>query len=698
MKKAVDIMTPNPFCLKRSDTVRQAALEFRRRKIDGAPVVDEDGRLLGIFTKGHLMDVVADGLPNTTPVSRLMKTEVVSARTDTPIQEVWHTKVGRMPVIDRENRIAGIITRTDLLGAFYRETEQSHDKLKVILESLYSAIIAVDEEGVISNWNPAAERITGIEAAKAVGNYVMDVIPQSGLLEILRTGECCSSKKIQFGPVTAITNRSPIIQDGRVTGAVAVLQDISDLEAIASELKASQALNKELDAIIDSVYEGLYITDGKGYTTRINKSYTRITGIKPEEVIGWHMQDLVDKGYYSQSVTLIVLEKKQPVTIMHTIKGSKRCMITGNPVYNEEGEIICIVTTVRDITELINLKEKLEKTEELTRRYHLELEHLRRQQMEKTEIVGQSREIKLVQELAYRASRADATVLLLGETGVGKDVIALRIHKESPRKDGPFIKVNCAAIPESLLESELFGYEKGAFTGAQNKGKPGMFELADSGTILLDEVGDLPLNLQAKLLRVIQEKEITRIGGTQPQNLDLHIIAATNQDLEKLVKEGRFREDLYYRLNVIPIYIPPLRSRREDIPLLAKHYLNFYNAKYNREKQLSFSALEALSQHNWPGNVRELRNLLERVVVIINDNTITRDHLRSLTGKKDPGIIIPGGGEEMLLEEAVARVERDLITRALASQKSTRKAASLLGVSQPTIIRKARKLGIKTAE
>lgn len=577
------------------------------------------------------------------------------------------------------------------------DRKQFHEKVKVILEAVYNAIIAVDSKGIVTTWNPSAERITGVPAENAIGRYVMDLIPNTGLLDILQTGECSYGKKIEIGDVKALTNRSPIINNGKVTGAVAVLQDISDLEAVATELRASRQLNKELDAIIDSVYEGLYITDGKGYTTRINKSYTRITGIKPEEVIGWHMQDLVEKGYYSQSVTLIVLEKKQPVTIMHTIKGAKRCLITGNPVFDEKGEIICVVTTVRDITELINLKEKLERSEELTRRYHLELEHLR-QQMVKSDLIGNSKEIKMVEELAERASQVDATVLLLGETGVGKDIIARKIHRESPRREGPFIKVNCAAIPENLLESELFGYEKGAFTGAQNKGKPGMFELADSGTILLDEVGDLPLNLQAKLLRVLQEKEITRIGGTKPQKLNLRIIAATNRDLQKLVGKSLFREDLYYRLNVVPINIPPLRARREDIPLLARHYLNIYNQKYNRKKQLSSSALEILTRYNWPGNVRELTNLLERLVIITNENIIDCEHLQGLVENDKPALLADNRSSEALLEEAVARLEKELITRALSVHKSTRKAARVLGVSQPTVVRKAKKYGINFAE
>ena len=245
--------------------------------------------------------------------------------------------------------------------------DESHEKLKVVLESVYNAIIAVDSQGFITTWNPSAERITGVAAENAVGKYVTDVIPNTGLLETLRTGEGCHSRKIQFGDITAITNRSLIMNNGQITGAVAVLQDISDLEAIASELKASQELNKELEAIIDSVYEGLYITDGQGYTTRINKSYTRITGIRPEEVIGWHMQDLVEKGYYSQSVTLIVLEKKQPVTIMHTIKGSKRCLITGNPVFNEKGRDYPGRNDRARYNGLDQPKAKLEQSEEMTR-------------------------------------------------------------------------------------------------------------------------------------------------------------------------------------------------------------------------------------------------------------------------------------------------------------------------------------------
>ena len=575
---------------------------------------------------------------------------------------------------------------------------QDIEKLKAILESVYNAIVAVDDHGIITIFNPAAERITGIPASKAVQRHVSEVIPNTGLLEILETGDYKYSQKIQFGGATAISNRAPIIKDNEIIGAVAVLQDISDLEAVSAELKASKELNKELDDIIDSVYDGLYITDGHGFTTRINSSYTRMTGIKPDEVLGRHMQELVEAGYFSQSVTLIVLEKKEPVTIMHTIKGEKRCLITGNPIFNEKGEITQVVTNVRDMTTLTDLKEKLEQTEELSRRYHLELEHLRKQQMEKSGALGQSLEMEHVLELAQRAAEVDATVLILGETGVGKEVIAREIHKKSPRSNGPFIKVNCAAIPENLLESELFGYDRGAFTGASNKGKPGMFELANSGTILLDEIGELPLALQVKLLRVLQEKEVARIGGTHSQDLDVRIIAATNQNLERQIKKGLFREDLFYRLNVIPIVIPPLRHRQEDISLLVKHYIVMFNKRYKKDKKLSADALEVLKHYSWPGNIRELKNLIERLVIMINEDTITPNHLRELQNNRTSEINYSLQNVQPKLEEAVFSVEKQLIIRALKDYGSTRKAAKVLGVSQSTVVRKAKKHGITINE
>ena len=282
----------------------------------------------------------------------------------------------------------------------------------------------------------------------------------------------------------------------------------------------------------------------------------------------------------------------------------------------------------------------------------------------------------------------------MGKTGVGKEVVAREIHKNSLRKNGPFIKVNCASIPESLFESEMFGYASGAFTGADNKGKPGLIELANKGTLLLDEIGELSLSSQSKLLRVLEENKVTRVGGTEPINIDVRIIAATNRDLKKEVEKGTFREDLFYRLNVIPIYVPPLRERKEDIPLLSKYFLDLYNSKYNKTKTLSHKAFELLKWYSWPGNVRQLKNLIERLVLTCPYDIITDDYISGFFGKEEIEELYNLGRGELTLDEAVSTIERQLIQNALKKYRTTRKAAKALGVSQPTIVRKCKKYGI----
>ena len=269
------------------------------------------------------------------------------------------------------------------------------------------------------------------------------------------------------------------------------------------------------------------------------------------------------------------------------------------------------------------------------------------------------------------------------------------IYKTSKRNTAPYVRINCAAMPESLIESELFGYEKGAFTGAKSKGKPGMFELANQGTILLDEIGDMPISLQPKLLRVLQEKEVTRLGGTSPIKLDVRVIATTNQNLNELIKKGQFRNDLFYRFNVIPISIPPLRDRKEDIPLLANLFLKQYNAKYNQEKILDPATLDAFQTYDYAGNVRELKNVMERLVVTGNEQHISAGNFFDIIGLTGAESIHLEHLDKLSLKEAVKRLEKQIIERALKQHGSTHKAAKVLGVSQPTVLRKARDLKIR---
>jgi PAS domain S-box-containing protein len=695
--KAIDIMTKNPVFLKERDTIRHAAQVLEKEDIEAAPVLDESNRPTGLFSKTHLLRVINEKLPATLPVRQVMTAPVQTFNTDTLLGEITaRDEIPPLfPITDNGGRLTGVITRQQIHRTLQTQLEQTGDKLDTLLEFSYNGIIAVDADCLVTTWNPAFERMSGIKKEDALGRYLPDILPGGKLHVVLETGESMYGQKIQLGDSLVISNRTPIIKNGKIEGAISVCQDISSLESIGAELKVTNELNKELDAIIDSVYEGLYITDGEANTLRINKAYTRMTGIRPEEVIGKNMKDLVERGIYSESVTLHVLERKEPVTILHQIKGTQKCLITGNPIFNDRNEIIRVVTTVRDVTELNKLEKKLEAVEDISQKYHMEVQHLRQQQMKQTDLIEHSAAMRKVLALAYKAAQVDSTVLISGPTGVGKEMIAKFIHKNSPRGSAPFINVNCAAIPESLLESELFGYEKGAFTGAQSGGKPGMFELADSGTIFLDEIGDLPHNLQAKLLLVLQDKAVLRIGGTRSKQLDVRILAASNLELEKLVSEGAFRQDLYYRLNVIPVVVPPLSVRKEEIPYLAKHFLELYNERHGQKKQFGESAMDVLMQHNWPGNVRELKNLVERLVVIGNEDVIRRDQIFGLGEAAPPAMPSLPTGTRVLLKDAVSALEKQLISNALTEEGSTRKAARCLGVSQPTVIRKAKRYGIR---
>ena len=360
---------------------------------------------------------------------------------------------------------------------------------------------------------------------------------------------------------------------------------ISDMNSqLITDSDGDIYLNDITKSILNSMHDGIYITDKEGYTIFVNDAYLRISGLKRKQLIGKHMVDLIMLGYFDDSASLKVLMENRPVSIIDNFRDGKRCLVTSSPVYDSEGSLLLVITNLRYMTELHDLEAKLEMTEELNSKYSCEINELRKENINRDNIIGNSKSMKLVYETIERISEVDTTVLILGETGVGKEVIAKEIHKRSLRKNGPFIKVNCASIPDTLFESELFGYEKGAFTGAMSNGKPGLFELADQGTILLDEIGEVSLAAQTKLLRVLQEKQIMRLGGTLPKNIDVRIIAATNKDLKALVEEGKFREDLYYRLNVVPLTIPPLRERNEDIVFLAFHFLEEFNLKYKKIK------------------------------------------------------------------------------------------------------------------
>jgi len=450
------------------------------------------------------------------------------------------------------------------------------------------------------------------------------------------------------------------------------------------------------DAIMNSSYDGLWLCDREGKILQINHASEKLGSIKAEEVVGRKMEDLVRGGLIDRSVTLEVLKARASITIIQKQKDGKRILVTGNPFFDDQGEISLVVVNERDITELNSLRNELEETRALAQRYRSELSQIMSEKGLLSQTVIRNEAMQQVFDRAMKVAQVDSTVLMQGESGVGKGFFARLIHQASKRKDGPFIRVDCAAIPESLIESELFGYEDGAFTGARTKGKPGHFEIAEGGTLFLDEIGDLPLNVQVRLLRFLEGNEVVRVGGTTARKINTRIISASNQDLEEMVSQGTFRKDLFFRLNVIPLRIPPLRERTDEIPALVDLFVRQCNEKCSTNKLILPKALDRLCRYSFPGNIRELANLVEQLVVLAPQKQIDlKDlpfHIIKDKSKANPRLPV----DDWDLPKSVARLEKEMISRALKAYGSQRRAAGPLNIDQSTLARKAKRYDIRT--
>ncbi len=561
-------------------------------------------------------------------------------------------------------------------------------EMETIVDSTHDGMIAVNEAGVVTLFNKAAERITGLSANAIVGRPAIDAIPNTRLHFVLATGEPELNHQQSVGDTVILTNRVPVRnEEGRLIGAVAVFRDITEIKTLAVQVSDLWKARSLLDAIIESTEDAISVADEMGNNIIVNSAYTRITGLPKDVVINKSVTVDIAEG---ESMHMKVLQTEKPVRNVRMKVGpaKKEVIVNVAPIFID-GKIRGSVGVIHDISEIIALTEELSKAKRLLRRLEA------RYRWE--DIIGNSPVIVRAKEQARMAAETPATVLLRGESGTGKELFAHAIHNASQRKRGQFVRVNCAAIAENLLESELFGYEEGAFTGALKGGKRGLFEEANGGTIFLDEIGDISSNLQGKLLRVIQEKEMIRVGGTRPVPADARVIAATNADLESKIHGKTFREDLYYRLNVMPIRIPSLRERKEDIALLSEHLIFKLNQEFGRQVQsISNAALQDLIAYDWPGNVRELENVLGRAMITMRpqDRVMELQHLPLFPCEKTKS---PNVSEHPRpLERVVAEAEGAAIARALHETKGNRKnAASLLGISMRGLFYKMGKYGIK---
>lgn len=550
------------------------------------------------------------------------------------------------------------------------------EMLQKVLSEVSEGIILMDKDNKVTFVNQVLLDLIGYEEADLLGKNINQLTKLHPYLKLLP--ETYNMSSVETENFT-IMKKSVNIDKS----SVIFIYDFK----VQVEMQISELLdqNKELDAIINSLHDGIWVTDGEGRTVRLNQSSAEMVKVNREDMIGKTVFELEKQGVFSPSATVKSLLDKQPVTLMQNTRSGRRVVVTANPVFDEQGKLYRVVCNARDITEINNLLKKLEATERLVDRYREELSELRQERLQNEDVVMKSEALRNIMGTARRVAAVESSVLLLGESGVGKNVLAWHIHKNSPRREGPFIEINCGAIPENLMESEIFGYESGAFTGAKKEGKIGKIELADGGTLFLNEIGELSLELQVKLLQVLQERTITRIGGNDVIRVDFRLIAATNQDLSELASNGRFRKDLYYRLNVVPIAIPPLRERREGVPALVMHFVKKINSKYKMDKSITPGAMKLVLDYDWPGNIRELQNFIERVIVTTDEKDIREEHVN--------GILNLGAesSRPVTLKERLEEVEKDMLFRYMEKYQNTYKVADQLGVSQPTIVRKLKK-------
>jgi len=459
------------------------------------------------------------------------------------------------------------------------------------------------------------------------------------------------------------------------------LETATTFEVLLQESNVVRTIENEFYKILGAMHDDFVIIDKNGIIIQVLPNFETMYGISSEEAIGKSVFEMEERKIFNPSVAAIVLKSKKAETVLQLTGANKYLMCTAIPIKDENDEIIKIISYTRDVTEYEALKEEFHKLEEIVHIYNAELEQLREEKTAYASVIGASQEIRSVISVVERISKFDANVLFTGESGVGKTMFAKLLHSRSNRQKGPFIEVNCGAIPDSLLESELFGYEKGAFTGASNEGKLGLIELSNNGTLLLDEIGDLPLHMQVKLLKVIQEKTITRVGGLTKKAVDFRLIAATNKNLEEMMTQGKFREDLFYRLNVITINIPSLRERKDDIFLLSKYFTEKFNKQYQISRTLSSTVIDYLIEYDWPGNLRELENTIERLILTSDDYMVSEDLLPAAI--KQPRFIHSTTNKQSL-KGILESVESEVIRESYKKHGSTVGVAKELDISQPS--------------
>lgn len=682
----MDMMARDVGSICSNSSLRAAISIFNEKKLDTLPVVDEDGKVVGVLPRGRLFQALLDGhtLDDSCQPYIVSEPRVLSSTyhysDEDFITKVSQSQEGSLPVVDEKGKLMGIMGRLEYLrGSLYLASMKS-SLLESVFQAMHEGIITTDNKGNIIRINNSAEGMFGIQASDVIGKHIQDLFPNFVCSKKMRLG-----MRNTLRSVPVIVNQVPMYDADSLIGFNMVYLDLFDVEKIAEQLEVVKELQTVLSSVLRASSDGVLITDKSGKIKYVNEMIGELFGKKPGEIIGHFFEDFMDIKFPFQVTELGVTEVE-----VCSVEGRK-CIISHVPIIDQskdEEHNIGVVSTIYLDDNML--------TDEIARKWfslHNQINYYR-SELEKRptsdndsfkKIVSKNEAFIKLKNEAVRIACSNSTVLITGESGVGKDMFARAIHSASNRRNYPFVKVNCAAIPETLFESELFGYAPGSFTGASKRGKAGYFEQANKGTIFLDEIGEMPLSIQVKILQAIQDKEFIRVGGTASEKVDVRIIAATNRDLRSAMEQGEFREDLFYRLNVIELHLPPLRERSEDITLLAKLFIDKYNKVLGTKvTSLSPRAQEVLKHHNWPGNIRELENAIERAANYVWEGEIGPEHL---PGQIEKPVIEPDSIE--LYKTALDEVNKRMILDALKTTKGNKSAAArLLNISRTAFYEK----------
>ncbi len=636
--------------------------------------VVQDGKYMGAFrlTRNKIQQ-----LPPNSRVADIIIRNYPTILPDTLIYQLGLKSLLPVPLVSSQGFFYGAIQPATVFS-FYQMF--STTQFGEIQNHLSVGVIFENAEGLITQINSTAIRILGIEVKDVLFQPLTQVIPEVDQEEI-----CKVRTNIQRHGKIIDLKRNMVELKGRQIGCMTILEDISSLVNVTAELSGFHNLTEEIEAIFRYASEGLCIINNNGVILKSNDALCQVMGAPRDHIENRHVKELKMDGIIDVSIAEEVLSKKAEVTITQKSNKQNQWLTTGRPVYNKEGNILYVVSTARDVIKT----NRMYRAAGVKRDKYTIIDTNTKEILKKVGIIGESRSMSSIINVVSRIANSTVTVLIQGESGTGKELIAKLIHEFSDRKImGKFVSVNCGALPRELLEAELFGYVGGSFTGSKKEGKKGLFELANKGTIFLDEIGDMPFDLQVKLLKAVEYGEIAKVGSAETIKVDARIIAATNQNLHNMVADGTFREDLFYRLNVIPIVVPPLRERREEIVSLYAYFIDMFNKKYDANKEFSVEAQNILQNYKWPGNIREMKNLVERLVLTTEANIISEEDLPAQiletreAFEKQP---------ECSLRQAMENVERRIILDAYDRYGSTYKVAEALDISQTSVVRKLNK-------